>query len=73
MGMKFVIPPTTTEVTFSVTVQAPLADRDAPDKENDVPSGVALTVPPGQVVEALGVAAIRIPFAEAPDVPSVVK
>ncbi len=73
MGIKFVIPPITTEVTLTVTSQVADADKDAPARENDVASGVALIIPPEHVVLAFGVDDIRIPFAVAPDVPSMVK
>lgn len=73
MGIKLVIPPITSDVTLTVTTQELESDSAAPDSENDVELGVAVTVPPGHVVLALGVDEIRIPLAAAPDDPSVVK
>ena len=53
--------PAVVPVTITVTVQLPLAEIDAPLKLTPGPFAAAVTVPPVQFVEALGVAAFCIP------------
>lgn len=72
-GMKLDTPPTALEVIFTVSVQDAPLFSDTPAMLTELPPGVAVTIPPGQVVAAAGVELSVMPFRAEPLKPSTVK
>ncbi|MNI98867.1 hypothetical protein D3C73_1578030 [compost metagenome] len=71
--MILVTPAATVEVTLTLTEQVVFAANVAMLRLTEREPGTATTLPPGQVVLAIGLAVMTQPFSGAPAVPSVVK